>query len=227
MRLQTEAAVDANGKPIPVFVPDTKATVAVTLSETLANSSPASTTFGATSKTFPSCSLLSDSEGDTVLITSKLGGSDGCHISVTVAGAEDNEDDAVIVSVSGKDITITPDDLGSTLTDVAAAINNAASKLVTAVVVGDGDSTLDANAKQYLRGWDAGGLATLVQLYNAADGICFIGCFPESDLGTPTASMAIPSGYVQHIMVEPGEKIVAQAASGATGTLYLTPMRKY
>ena len=226
MRLQTEAAVDANGKPIPVFVPDTKATVDVTLNTATTTSSPASTTFGATSKTFPSCSLLSSSTG-TVLITSKLGGADGCNISVTVATAAENQDDAVIVSVSGKDITITPDNGGNTMTQVAAAItaHEAASKLVTAVVVGTGSHTLTTNAKQYLRGWDAGMLGTLVRCYNSGDHVCFIGLFPESDFGTPTASMPIASGTTEYIMVGPGEKIVARGT--ATEHLYLTPMRKY
>lgn len=224
MRLQTEGAVDATGKALPVAILDTKATVAVTLHETLASSSPASTTFGATEKTYPSCTLTSASTG-TITITSILGGYDGSHISVTVAAA----DTALAVAVSGKDITITPK-ANSTLAQVAAAIaaHTLASMLITATVVGTSSHVITAEQpKQYLTGWDRGSLGTLVRAYNAANGVCFIGGFPEGNNGTPTASMPMGAGAEMWFMVDAGEKIVAKAASGVTGVLYLTPSRKY
>lgn len=221
MRLQTEGAVDATGKALPVAILDTKATVAVTLNETLASSSPASTTFGATEKTYPSCTIAAAND-KTVTITSILGGYDGSHISVTVADAGAS----LAVAVSGKDITITPK-ANSTCALVAAAINAAAGHLVVATTNGTTEVVAATQAKQYLAGWDRGGSGTLVRAYNAANGVCFIGGFPEGNNGTPTASMPMGAGAEMWIMVDAGEKIVAKAASGVTGVLYLTPSRKY
>lgn len=232
MRLQTEMAVDANGKPIPVFVPDTKATVDVTLdtettTSTYGSLETAYVIFGKTAKTYPYCSLVSTSTG-TILITSKLGGADGCNISVTVATAADHADNKPHVSVSGKDITITPDSsITNTLALVVTAINghSEASKLVTATAVGTSSHTLGTNDLQYLTGWDAGMLGTLVRCYNDGANICYIGTFPESHFGEPTASMPVPSKGIVEIMVGPGEKIVARGTAGEH--LYLTPMRKF
>ena len=227
MRLQTEGAVDATGKPIPVFVPDTKSTVKVTLNTATSTSSPTSTTFGATVKTYPSCTLAAGS-GKTVTLTSLLGGYDGSHISVTVG----DDTTALSITVSGKDITIQCDSdtgsgTGTTCAELVAAINAhaEASKLVVATTNGTTQEVTASQGKQYLTGWDSGSLGTLVCCYNGGSNVCFIGTFPESDLGTPTASMPIAPKGEKWIVVGPGEKIVARGT--ADEVLYLTPMRKY
>lgn len=232
MRLQTEGAVDATGKALPVFVPNTKATIDITLNTAVTTSTYGSlgtayVQFGKTSKTYPSCTIAAES-GKIVTLTSLLGGYDGSHISVTVG----NDGSDLAITVSGKDITIVCDSntgsgTGTTCAELVAAINadSQASKLVYATTDGTTQEVTAAQAKQYLTGWDAGRLGTLVRAYNSGSNKCFIGTFPEANNGTPTASMPIPPGGIEWLMVEPGDKIVAYGT--ASDHLYLTPMRKY
>ena len=128
---------------------------------------------------------------DTITITSKIEGWESEEISVKVAAAGA----ALAISVSGKEITITPKS-DTTSKELAAAIAACpeANELVSVAYTSDTAIVEDNKPAVFLDGWDRGnvGIYVLIQ----ADSDIFYGTFTEAETATKTASIQIGRAHV-------------------------------
>lgn len=221
MNYTSPLPVDKNGNPVPVFVPATGRTKILVMeaAATLGSLTP----IASATKVMSSTTLASVST-DTLIITSKLDGYDGDQISVTVAAGG-----TAGITVSGKDIVITPASGGTKTTTVKELLdaNSDFNKIATCTVNGESNITA-SQTKRYLTGYDDGKTPTIVRIYNSSEKTAWVGTFPEGNNGTLAASMPIPPYGVEWIAVYPGEYITGKYTTGAVAVnLYLTPGRKY
>ena len=157
---------------------------------------------------------------DTITITSKIEGWESEEISVKVAAAGA----ALAISVSGKEITITPKS-DTTSKELAAAIAACpeANELVSVAYTSDSAIVEADKPAVFLDGWDRGnvGIYVLIQ----ADSDIFYGTFTEAETANKTASIPLAAGQMMWEYVMPGHKISAKSTT-AGAKVYLTPAKQ-
>lgn len=213
----THLPIDPYGNLIPVGCHKSRGTQVLTLeSEGVVYASNA---FSGKTKVMASTTLAAAGT-DTITITSKIEGWESEEISVKVAAAGA----ALAISVSGKEITITPKS-DTTSKELAAAIAACpeANELVSVAYTSDTAIVEDNKPAVFLDGWDRGnvGIYVLIQ----ADSDIFYGTFTEAETATKTASIPLAAGQMMWEYVMPGHKISAKSTT-AGAKVYLTPAKQ-
>ena len=213
----THLPIDPYGNLIPVGCHKSRGTQVLTLeSEGVVYASNA---FSGKTKVMASTTLAAAGT-DTITITSKIEGWESEEISVKVAAAGA----ALAISVSGKEITITPKS-DTTSKELAAAIAECpeANELVSVAYSSDEAVVEDNKPAVFLDGWDRGnvGIYVLIQ----ADSDIFYGTFTEAETATKTASIPLAAGQMMWEYVMPGHKISAKSTT-AGAKVYLTPAKQ-
>lgn len=213
----THLPIDPYGNLIPVGCHKSRGTQVLTLADDTAVY--ASSAFSGKTKVMASTTLAAAGT-DTITITSKIEGWESEEISVKVAAAGA----ALAISVSGKEITITPKS-DTTSKELAAAIAACpeANELVSVAYTSDTAIVEDNKPAVFLDGWDRGnvGIYVLIQ----ADSDIFYGTFTEAEGATPTASIPLAAGQMMWEYVMPGHKISAKSTT-AGAKVYLTPAKQ-
>lgn len=213
----THLPIDPYGNLIPVGCHKSRGTQVLTLADDTAVY--ASSAFSGKTKVMASTTLAAAGT-DTITITSKIEGWESEEISVKVAEAGA----ALAISVSGKEITITPKS-DTTSKELAAAIAACpeANELVSVAYTSDTAIVEDNKPAVFLDGWDRGnvGIYVLIQ----ADSDIFYGTFTEAETATKTASIPLAAGQMMWEYVMPGHKISAKSTT-AGAKVYLTPAKQ-
>jgi hypothetical protein len=213
----THLPIDPYGNLIPVGCHKSRGTQVLTLADDTAVY--ASSAFSGKTKVMASTTLAAAGK-DTITITSKIEGWESEEISVKVAAAGA----ALAISVSGKEITITPKS-DTTSKELAAAIAACpeANELVSVAYTSDTAIVEDNKPAVFLDGWDRGnvGIYVLIQ----ADSDIFYGTFTEAETATKTASIPLAAGQMMWEYVMPGHKISAKSTT-AGAKVYLTPAKQ-
>lgn len=213
----THLPIDPYGNLIPVGCHKSRGTQVLTLADDTAVY--ASSAFSGKTKVMASTTLAA-ADGNTITITSKIEGWESEEISVKVAAAGA----ALAISVSGKEITITPKS-DTTSKELAAAIAACpeANELVSVAYTSDTAIVEDNKPAVFLDGWDRGnvGIYVLIQ----ADSDIFYGTFTEAETATKTASIPLAAGQMMWEYVMPGHKISAKSTT-AGAKVYLTPAKQ-
>lgn len=213
----THLPIDPYGNLIPVGCHKSRGTQVLTLADDTAVY--ASSAFSGKTKVMASTTLAA-ADGKTITITSKIEGWESEEISVKVAAAGA----ALAISVSGKEITITPKS-DTTSKELAAAIAACpeANELVSVAYTSDTAIVEDNKPAVFLDGWDRGnvGIYVLIQ----ADSDIFYGTFTEAETATKTASIPLAAGQMMWEYVMPGHKISAKSTT-AGAKVYLTPAKQ-
>lgn len=213
----THLPIDPYGNLIPVGCHKSRGTQVLSLeSDAVVYASSA---FSGKTKVMASTTLAA-AGGETITITSKIEGWESEEISVKVAKASA----ALAISVSGKEITITPKS-DTTSKELAAAIAACpeANELVSVAYTSD-SAIVEANKDAvFLDGWDRGnvGIYVLIQ----ADNDIFYGTFTEAETATKTASIPLAAGQMMWEYVMPGHKISAKSTTEGA-KVYLTPAKQ-
>lgn len=213
----THLPIDPYGNLIPVGCHKSRGTQVLTLADDTAVY--ASSAFSGKTKVMASTTLAA-AGSETITITSKIEGWESEEISVKVAAAGT----ALAISVSGKEITITPKS-DTTSKELAAAIAACpeANELVSVAYTSDTAIVEDNKPAVFLDGWDRGnvGIYVLIQ----ADSDIFYGTFTEAETATKTASIPLAAGQMMWEYVMPGHKISAKSTT-AGAKVYLTPAKQ-
>jgi hypothetical protein len=213
----THLPIDPYGNLIPVGCHKSRGTQVLTLADDTVVY--ASSAFSGKTKVMASTTLAA-ADGKTITITSKIEGWESEEISVKVAAAGA----ALAISVSGKEITITPKS-DTTSKELAAAIAACpeANELVSVAYTSDTAIVEDNKPAVFLDGWDRGnvGIYVLIQ----ADSDIFYGTFTEAETATKTASIPLAAGQMMWEYVMPGHKISAKSTT-AGAKVYLTPAKQ-
>lgn len=213
----THLPIDPYGNLIPVGCHKSRGTQVLTLADDTAVY--ASSAFSGKTKVMASTTLAAAGK-ETITITSKIEGWESEEISVKVAAAGA----ALAISVSGKEITITPKS-DTTSKELAAAIAACpeANELVSVAYTSDTAIVEDNKPAVFLDGWDRGnvGIYVLIQ----ADSDIFYGTFTEAETATKTASIPLAAGQMMWEYVMPGHKISAKSTT-AGAKVYLTPAKQ-
>ena len=213
----THLPIDPYGNLIPVGCHKSRGTQVLTLEDDAVVY--ASSAFSGKTKVMASTTLAAAGT-DTITITSKIEGWESEEISVKVAAAGA----ALAISVSGKEITITPKS-DTTSKELAAAIAACpeANELVSVAYTSDTAIVEDNKPAVFLDGWDRGnvGIYVLIQ----ADSDIFYGTFTEAETATKTASIPLAAGQMMWEYVMPGHKISAKSTT-AGAKVYLTPAKQ-
>lgn len=213
----THLPIDPYGNLIPVGCHKSRGTQVLTLADDTAVY--ASSAFSGKTKVMASTTLAAAGT-DTITITSKIEGWESEEISVKVAAAGA----ALAISVSGKEITITPKS-DTTSKELAAAIAACpeANELVSVAYTSDSAIVEADKPAVFLDGWDRGnvGIYVLIQ----ADNDIFYGTFTEAETATKTASIPLAAGQMMWEYVMPGHKISAKSTT-AGAKVYLTPAKQ-
>lgn len=213
----THLPIDPYGNLIPVGCHKSRGTQVLTLADNTAVY--ASSAFSGKTKVMASTTLAA-AGGETITITSKIEGWESEEISVKVADAGSD----LAISVSGKEITITPKS-DTTSKELAAAIAACpeANELVSVAYTSDTAIVEDNKPAVFLDGWDRGnvGIYVLIQ----ADSDIFYGTFTEAETATKTASIPLAAGQMMWEYVMPGHKISAKSTT-AGAKVYLTPAKQ-
>lgn len=213
----THLPIDPYGNLIPVGCHKSRGTQVLTLADNTVVY--ASSAFSGKTKVMASTTLAAAGK-DTITITSKIEGWESEEISVKVAAAGA----ALAISVSGKEITITPKS-DTTSKELAAAIAACpeANELVSVAYTSDTAIVEDNKPAVFLDGWDRGnvGIYVLIQ----ADSDIFYGTFTEAETATKTASIPLAAGQMMWEYVMPGHKISAKSTT-AGAKVYLTPAKQ-
>ena len=213
----THLPIDPYGNLIPVGCHKSRGTQVLTLADDTAVY--ASSAFSGKTKVMASTTLAAAGT-DTITITSKIEGWESEEISVKVAAAGA----ALAISVSGKEITITPKS-DTTSKELAAAIAACpeANELVSVAYTSDTAIVEADKPAVFLDGWDRGnvGIYVLIQ----ADSDIFYGTFTEAETATKTASIPLAAGQMMWEYVMPGHKISAKSTT-AGAKVYLTPAKQ-
>lgn len=213
----THLPIDPYGNLIPVGCHKSRGTQVLTLADDTAVY--ASSAFSGKTKVMASTTLAAAGT-DTITITSKIEGWESEEISVKVAAAGA----ALAISVSGKEITITPKS-DTTSKELAAAIAACpeANELVSVAYTSDTAIVEDNKPAVFLDGWDRGnvGIYVLIQ----ADSDIFYGTFTEAETATKTASIPLAAGQMMWEYVMPGHKISAKSTTEGA-KVYLTPAKQ-
>lgn len=213
----THLPIDPYGNLIPVGCHKSRGTQVLTLADNTAVY--ASNAFSGKTKVMASTTLAA-AGGETITITSKIEGWESEEISVKVADAGSD----LAISVSGKEITITPKS-DTTSKELAAAIAACpeANELVSVAYTSDTAIVEDNKPAVFLDGWDRGnvGIYVLIQ----ADSDIFYGTFTEAETATKTASIPLAAGQMMWEYVMPGHKISAKSTT-AGAKVYLTPAKQ-
>lgn len=213
----THLPIDPYGNLIPVGCHKSRGTQVLTLADDTAVY--ASSAFSGKTKVMASTTLAAAGT-DTITITSKIEGWESEEISVKVAAAGA----ALAISVSGKEITITPKS-DTTSKQLAAAIAACpeANELVSVAYTSDSAIVEADKPAVFLDGWDRGnvGIYVLIQ----ADNDIFYGTFTEAETATKTASIPLAAGQMMWEYVMPGHKISAKSTTKGA-KVYLTPAKQ-
>ena len=213
----THLPIDPYGNLIPVGCHKSRGTQVLTLADNTAVY--ASSAFSGKTKVMASTTLAAAGD-ETITITSKIEGWESEEISVKVAAAGA----ALAISVSGKEITITPKS-DTTSKELAAAIAACpeANELVSVAYSLDTAIVEDNKPAVFLDGWDRGnvGIYVLIQ----ADNDIFYGTFTEAEGATQTASIPLAAGQMMWEYVMPGHKISAKSTTEGA-KVYLTPAKQ-
>lgn len=213
----THLPIDPYGNLIPVGCHKSRGTQVLTLADDAVVY--ASSAFSGKTKVMASTTLAAAGT-DTITITSKIEGWESEEISVKVAAAGA----ALAISVSGKEITITPKS-DTTSKELAAAIAACpeANELVSVAYTSDSAIVEADKPAVFLDGWDRGnvGIYVLIQ----ADSDIFYGTFTEAETATKTASIPLAAGQMMWEYVMPGHKISAKSTT-AGAKVYLTPAKQ-
>ena len=213
----THLPIDPYGNLIPVGCHKSRGTQVLTLADDAVVY--ASSAFSGKTKVMASTTLAA-ADRNTITITSKIEGWESEEISVKVAAAGA----ALAISVSGKEITITPKS-NTTSKELAAAIAACpeANELVSVAYTSDTAIVEDNKPAVFLDGWDRGnvGIYVLIQ----ADNDIFYGTFTEAETATKTASIPLAAGQMMWEYVMPGHKISAKSTT-AGAKVYLTPAKQ-
>ena len=213
----THLPIDPYGNLIPVGCHKSRGTQVLTLADDAVVY--ASSAFSGKTKVMASTTLAA-AGGETITITSKIEGWESEEISVKVAAAGT----ALAISVSGKEITITPKS-DTTSKELAAAIAACpeANELVSVAYTSDSAIVEEDKPAVFLDGWDRGnvGIYVLIQ----ADNDIFYGTFTEAETATKTASIPLAAGQMMWEYVMPGHKISAKSTT-AGAKVYLTPAKQ-
>ena len=213
----THLPIDPYGNLIPVGCHKSRGTQVLTLADDTAVY--ASSAFSGKTKVMASTTLAAAGT-DTITITSKIEGWESEEISVKVAAAGA----ALAISVSGKEITITPKS-DTTSKELAAAIAACpeANELVSVAYTSDSAIVEADKPAVFLDGWDRGnvGIYVLIQ----ADNDIFYGTFTEAETATKTASIPLAAGQMMWEYVMPGHKISAKSTTEGA-KVYLTPAKQ-
>lgn len=213
----THLPIDPYGNLIPVGCHKSRGTQVLTLADDTAVY--ASSAFSGKTKVMASTTLAA-AGGETITITSKIEGWESEEISVKVAAAGA----ALAISVSGKEITITPKS-DTTSKELAAAIAACpeANELVSVAYTSEAAIVEADKPAVFLDGWDRGnvGIYVLIQ----ADSDIFYGTFTEAETATKTASIPLAAGQMMWEYVMPGHKISAKSTT-AGAKVYLTPAKQ-
>lgn len=213
----THLPIDPYGNLIPVGCHKSRGTQVLTLADDTAVY--ASSAFSGKTKVMASTTLAA-AGGETITITSKIEGWESEEISVKVAAAGA----ALAISVSGKEITITPKS-NTTSKELAAAIAACpeANELVSVAYTSDTAIVEADKPAVFLDGWDRGnvGIYVLIQ----ADNDIFYGTFTEAETATKTASIPLAAGQMMWEYVMPGHKISAKSTTEGA-KVYLTPAKQ-
>ena len=213
----THLPIDPYGNLIPVGCHKSRGTQVLTLADNTVVY--ASSAFSGKTKVMASTTLAAAGT-DTITITSKIEGWESEEISVKVAAAGA----ALAISVSGKEITITPKS-DTTSKELAAAIAACpeANELVSVAYTSDSAIVEADKPAVFLDGWDRGnvGIYVLIQ----ADNDIFYGTFTEAETATKTASIPLAAGQMMWEYVMPGHKISAKSTTEGA-KVYLTPAKQ-
>jgi len=213
----THLPIDPYGNLIPVGCHKSRGTQVLTLADDAVVY--ASSAFSGKTKVMASTTLAA-AGGETITITSKIEGWESEEISVKVAAAGT----ALAISVSGKEITITPKS-DTTSNELAAAIAACpeANELVSVAYTSDTAIVVEDKPAVFLDGWDRGnvGIYVLIQ----ADNDIFYGTFTEAETATKTASIPLAAGQMMWEYVMPGHKISAKSTTKGA-KVYLTPAKQ-
>ena len=213
----THLPIDPYGNLIPVGCHKSRGTQVLTLADDAVVY--ASSAFSGKTKVMASTTLAA-AGGETITITSKIEGWESEEISVKVAAAGA----ALAISVSGKEITITPKS-DTTSNELAAAIAACpeANELVSVAYTSDTAIVVEDKPAVFLDGWDRGnvGIYVLIQ----ADNDIFYGTFTEAETATKTASIPLAAGQMMWEYVMPGHKISAKSTTKGA-KVYLTPAKQ-
>ena len=213
----THLPIDPYGNLIPVGCHKSRGTQVLTLADDTVVY--ASNAFSGKTKVMASTTLAA-AGGETITITSKIEGWESEEISVKVAAAGA----ALAISVSGKEITITPKS-DTTTKELAAAIAACpeANELVSVAYTSEAAIVEADKPAVFLDGWDRGnvGIYVLIQ----ADNDIFYGTFTEAEMATKTASIPLAAGQMMWEYVMPGHKISAKSTT-AGAKVYLTPAKQ-
>jgi len=213
----THLPIDPYGNLIPVGCHKSRGTQVLTLADNAVVY--ASSAFSGKTKVMASTTLAA-AGGETITITSKIEGWESEEISVKVAAAGA----ALAISVSGKEITITPKS-DTTSKELAAAIAACpeANELVSVAYTSDNAIVVEDKPAVFLDGWDRGnvGIYVLIQ----ADNDIFYGTFTEAETATKTASIPLAAGQMMWEYVMPGHKISAKSTTKGA-KVYLTPAKQ-
>ena len=213
----THLPIDPYGNLIPVGCHKSRGTQVLTLADNTAVY--ASSAFSGKTKVMASTTLAAAGD-ETITITSKIEGWESEEISVKVAAAGAD----LAISVSGKEITITPKS-DTTSKELAAAIAACpeANELVSVAYSLDTAIVEDNKPAVFLDGWDRGnvGIYVLIQ----ADNDIFYGTFTEAEGATQTASIPLAAGQMMWEYVMPGHKISAKSTTEGA-KVYLTPAKQ-
>lgn len=213
----THLPIDPYGNLIPVGCHKSRGTQVLTLADDAVVY--ASSAFSGKTKVMASTTLAA-ADDNTITITSKIEGWESEEISVKVAAAGA----ALAISVSGKEITITPKS-NTTSKELAAAIAACpeANELVSVAYTSDSAIVEADKPAVFLDGWDRGnvGIYVLIQ----ADNDIFYGTFTEAETATKTASIPLAAGQMMWEYVMPGHKISAKSTTEGA-KVYLTPAKQ-
>ena len=213
----THLPIDPYGNLIPVGCHKSRGTQVLTLASD--TDVYASSAFSGKTKVMASTTLAAAGD-ETITITSKIEGWESEEISVKVAAAGAD----LAISVSGKEITITPKS-DTTSKELAAAIAACpeANELVSVAYSLDTAIVEDNKPAVFLDGWDRGnvGIYVLIQ----ADNDIFYGTFTEAEGATQTASIPLAAGQMMWEYVMPGHKISAKSTTEGA-KVYLTPAKQ-
>ena len=213
----THLPIDPYGNLIPVGCHKSRGTQVLTLADDTAVY--ASSAFSGKTKVMASTTLAA-ADRNTITITSKIEGWESEEISVKVAAAGA----ALAISVSGKEITITPkSDTTSKELATAIAACPEANELVSVAYTSDSAIVEADKPAVFLDGWDRGnvGIYVLIQ----ADNDIFYGTFTEAETATKTASIPLAAGQMMWEYVMPGHKISAKSTTEGA-KVYLTPAKQ-
>ena len=210
--------IDQFGHPIPIGNLKTRATQAITLTSNAVVY--VSNAFSSKTKVMASA-VLGAAGDDYMTLTSKIEGSESERISVIVNAA----DAALVVAVvGGNAIQITPKADSSLKAVMAAIVANPKANELVSVAITDEDAVIDnTQAKQYLNGWDRGGIGMYVRLWGTND--FFYGKYSEAETATKTASTPVSAGVEAWEFVEAGDKISLKSATNGA-IVYVTPAKQ-